>query len=181
MWYVGLYRVLAIISVALPLAARAGVNVPPTVTCPKDIAVGSTTPTVVTYVASCSDDGGLSSFNCTPPSGSTFPVGTTTVTCVCTDTSGNVAACSFKVLVATPQGDPCTMDSECASDFCADGVCCNRACEEPNSCNLVGTVGFCTAPTPVPTLTSQMILAAALLLAAVGAAALRRRTSGATG
>jgi hypothetical protein len=36
---------------------------------------------------------------CNPPSGSIFPVGTTTVTCTATDTSGNTAACSFTVTV----------------------------------------------------------------------------------
>jgi len=34
-----------------------------------------------------------------PPSGSTFPVGTTTVTCTATDASGNVGTCSFDVTV----------------------------------------------------------------------------------
>ena len=32
---------------------------------------------------------------CTPPSGSCFPTGTTTVTCTATDASGNTATCSF--------------------------------------------------------------------------------------
>jgi hypothetical protein len=34
-----------------------------------------------------------------PPSGGTFPVGTTTVTCTATDTSSNTATCSFSVKV----------------------------------------------------------------------------------
>lgn len=36
---------------------------------------------------------------CTPPSGATFPIGTTTVTCTATDASGNAAAASFIVTV----------------------------------------------------------------------------------
>ena len=36
---------------------------------------------------------------CVPPSGSTFPLGTTTVTCTATDTSGNKSNCSFTVTV----------------------------------------------------------------------------------
>jgi hypothetical protein len=36
---------------------------------------------------------------CTPASGSTLPVGCTTVTCTATDTSGNVATCTFQVCV----------------------------------------------------------------------------------
>jgi hypothetical protein len=34
---------------------------------------------------------------CVPPSGTPFPVGTTTVTCTATDASGNTATCSFAV------------------------------------------------------------------------------------
>jgi endo-1,4-beta-xylanase len=36
---------------------------------------------------------------CTPPSGSSFPLGATTVTCTSTDTSGNTSSCSFNVTV----------------------------------------------------------------------------------
>jgi hypothetical protein len=36
---------------------------------------------------------------CNPPSGSPLPVGTTSVTCTATDTSGNTATCSFTVSV----------------------------------------------------------------------------------
>jgi hypothetical protein len=36
---------------------------------------------------------------CSPPSGATFNLGTTTVTCTATDTSGNTAICSFIVRV----------------------------------------------------------------------------------
>jgi len=36
---------------------------------------------------------------CNPPSGSVLPVGTTTVTCTATDSSGNTATCSFPVNV----------------------------------------------------------------------------------
>jgi hypothetical protein len=36
---------------------------------------------------------------CNPPSGTCFPVGTTTVTCTATDMSGNTATCSFTVSV----------------------------------------------------------------------------------
>ena len=36
---------------------------------------------------------------CTPPSGSCFPPGVTTVTCTATDASANTATCSFTVTV----------------------------------------------------------------------------------
>src|SRR5262249_38763837 len=34
---------------------------------------------------------------CSPPSGSSFPVGATTVTCTATDAAGNSASCSFTI------------------------------------------------------------------------------------
>ncbi|MEK6322056.1 MAG: HYR domain-containing protein [Acidobacteriota bacterium] len=37
---------------------------------------------------------------CVPPSGSMFPVGSTTVTCTATDAAGNIATCTFPVTVA---------------------------------------------------------------------------------
>src|SRR5262249_31276993 len=40
----------------------------------------------------------------TPASGSTFPLGTTTVNCTATDAAGNTATCSFTVTVQ-PQAD----------------------------------------------------------------------------
>ena len=75
---------------------------PPTVTCPGNInGVPSTSPAgaVVIYSASGSDTCGLASLVCAPASGSTFPIGTTTVTCTATDGAGNRAACSFTVTV----------------------------------------------------------------------------------
>jgi HYR domain len=42
---------------------------------------------------------GVQSLTCNPPSGSIFPVGTTTVTCTATDASGNTAQYTFNVTV----------------------------------------------------------------------------------
>jgi len=77
---------------------------PPSITCPANITVTSggagATGTVVTYPApQASDNCSLMSVVCTPPSGSTFSAGTTTVTCTATDTAGNPATCSFSVTV----------------------------------------------------------------------------------
>src|SRR4030095_3657494 len=55
---------------------------------------------VVTYPSpTTSDNCSVSSVVCSPASGSIFPVGTTTVTCTATDSSGNTATCSFTVNV----------------------------------------------------------------------------------
>jgi hypothetical protein len=57
---------------------------------------------VVKYTASASDpvDGSVA-VKCTPASGSTFPLGTTTVSCSAKDKAGNIASASFKVTVSS--------------------------------------------------------------------------------
>ena len=61
----------------------------------------STTNLVVSYTTPIAMDncGPAPAVVCNPPSGSTFPTGTTTVTCTATDSSGNTATCSFSVSV----------------------------------------------------------------------------------
>lgn len=78
---------------------------PPAITCPANITKEPTCPTgaVATFAATASDNCPGVTVVCNPASGSVFPVGTTTVTCTATDTSGNTAACSFTVRVKTPQ------------------------------------------------------------------------------
>ena len=73
----------------------------PTITCPADQSVNSPVPTPVSYPApTVSDNCPGSTVNCAPASGSTFPLGTTTVNCTATDASSNPAACSFAVTVS---------------------------------------------------------------------------------
>lgn len=41
-------------------------------------------------------------------------------------------------------GSVCVRDNECASEHCADGTCCNTACDgECRACNLAGRLGVC--------------------------------------
>jgi hypothetical protein len=78
---------------------------PPTITCPANIFVAAAascppaTCKVVNYTATATDNCPGVTVVCTPPSGSCFPAGTTTVTCTATDASGNTATCSFTVEV----------------------------------------------------------------------------------
>jgi outer membrane protein assembly factor BamB len=75
---------------------------PPVITVPAPITVNATSPNgaVVTYSVSATDpDDAVASLTCAPPSGSTFPIGTTTVHCTATDTHGNTSAASFTVHV----------------------------------------------------------------------------------
>ena len=74
----------------------------PVVTVPANITTPATSPAgaVVTYTATANDDrDGPLTPTCTPASGSTFPVGTTTVTCTATDAAGNTGTNSFTVTV----------------------------------------------------------------------------------
>lgn len=74
----------------------------PTITTPGDISVDTTAPAgaAVAYNVSVSDDRDkFPSIVCVPASGSTFPVGETTVNCSGLDHAGNTSTASFKVTV----------------------------------------------------------------------------------
>ena len=58
----------------------------------------------VAYSATASDNVGVVSLSCTPASGSTFPVGTATVTCTASDAAGNTATGTFAVTVRGAAG-----------------------------------------------------------------------------
>jgi hypothetical protein len=76
--------------------------VPPAISVPVEVTAAETSPAgaVVTYSAQATPVASvLRSFSCTPKSGSTFPVGTTMVTCTATDGHENTATASFQVTV----------------------------------------------------------------------------------
>ncbi len=63
------------------------------------------------------------------------------------DAGGEMAKLSPDAAAADP-GKPlaegCAANSECASGFCVDGVCCNTACDDQCSiCNPPGNLGYC--------------------------------------
>ena len=70
---------------------------------PSDISLSTTNPsgTIVTYSGvTASDNGAVTSGpTCTPASGTMFPIGTTTVTCMASDAAGNNGAGSFSVTI----------------------------------------------------------------------------------
>lgn len=77
-------------------------NTAPALNLPSNITQEATGPTgnVVTYVATSTDANPANpTVNCTPASGSTFPITTTTVNCTASDTAGNVSNGSFTVTV----------------------------------------------------------------------------------
>ncbi|MEH6538404.1 MAG: HYR domain-containing protein [Psychroserpens sp.] len=75
---------------------------PPVITCPADIVVDNDTGScgaVVSFTVTATDNLPGVSVESTPASGSIFPVGTTTVTSVATDATGNTDSCTFDVTV----------------------------------------------------------------------------------
>jgi hypothetical protein len=95
---------------------------PPVVSCPSDTTLECTGPdgVVLEFEATATDDCGPDpEVTCDPPSGSTFPIGETIVTCTAVDSSGNTGGCSFTVSVedATPPTISCPSDTtlECTS------------------------------------------------------------------
>ena len=73
----------------------------PSVTVPADMTVQATSAAGadVTFSASASDAVGVQSFSCYPPSGSTFPLGITNVSCLAADAEGNVGSDAFSITV----------------------------------------------------------------------------------
>ncbi len=77
---------------------------PPAIACPANIgataAVGQPSTIVAFSAPAVSDNCSVTSVSCSPPSGSVFPIGRTTVTCIATDPSSNQSACAFTVAVS---------------------------------------------------------------------------------
>ena len=92
---------------------------PPTVTVPTDMTVDATAPggAAVTFTASALDAvDGASTPSCSPASSSTFPVGTSKVTCSATDKAGNTGSASFNVIVQDKTPPVVTVPSDMTVD-----------------------------------------------------------------
>jgi hypothetical protein len=75
---------------------------PPVIATPSNILIGTVSDSgaAVTFNPTATDDeDGSMTVLCSPPSGSVFPIGTTTVVCTASDTSGNYSQTSFTVTV----------------------------------------------------------------------------------
>jgi hypothetical protein len=78
---------------------------PPDLSLPGDLTViaSDSSGAVVTYTVTAQDAIDPNpTVSCAPPSGSTFPIGTTRVTCTATDAAGNRSTGSFNVTVIAP-------------------------------------------------------------------------------
>lgn len=88
---------------------------PPTVVVPGDKTVEATGPSgaVVSFSVSATDNVDPSpDVSCSPHSGSTFPLGSTTVSCTATDDSGNQASNTFSVNVVDTQAPTVTVPGD---------------------------------------------------------------------
>src|SRR5262249_1796021 len=84
-------------------------NPPPSITCPANVSATTAHPTDTGLAVSYADP--VVTDNCAgppaacaPPSGSTFPVGVTTVTCTAHDSGGATSTCQFTVSVTAAAG-----------------------------------------------------------------------------
>jgi hypothetical protein len=78
---------------------------PPAISCPAALTVDATKAAgaVVSYPTPAAADLSPRSVSCSPASGNTFGMGTTTVTCTATDAYHNSSSCAFSVTVRAPR------------------------------------------------------------------------------
>ena len=118
----------------------------PTISCPADITVTESAPgsgsAVVNYNVTANDNSGSFTLECSHPSGSTFDVGTTPVTCTATDSSNNSASCEFDVTVTATDTDcvlttqaPIVVDS--AANACGANVTFATPTAESGTCGTI--------------------------------------------
>jgi hypothetical protein len=90
----------------LTFAVIVGDTTPPVLTLPAPVVPAiNASGAIVTFVATANDlVDGPRPITCVPPSGSSFPIGSTTVRCSASDTRGNTATGSFAVTVTLQYG-----------------------------------------------------------------------------
>jgi len=119
--------------------------------CPPDIRVCACTEqgTPVYYTATAqSSCNTIPTIQCNPPSGTTFPVGSHTVTCVAKDSVGNSASCTFKVEVGLDSGPPrinCPTNGIFVCACNQDGVVVNYPVTATDDCDTNVTI-ICNPP-----------------------------------
>ena len=93
----------------------------PAIRCPANVAVAvqpGQTSAVVSYPPpTVSDNAAGVMVACAPASGTSFPLGITTVTCIATDAVGNKSSCSFTVSVGGPQANVIIPSNKPAVEF----------------------------------------------------------------
>ena len=124
-------------------------TVAPVISCPGDIAVSSDLgqcSAVVTFTVTAADNCSGITVTANPPSGSTFPKGTTTVTATATDAAGNTASCSFTVTVIDTQPPAIVCPSNVTA--IAPGTCATVNYPVPVATDNCPAVGVSCSPAP---------------------------------
>jgi predicted extracellular nuclease len=120
----------------------------PTIACPSNISVATESgqcSAVVNFTVNGSDDCAGVTVVSSPPSGSTFPKGTTTVMSTATDASGNTSSCSFTVTVNDNQ--PPAISCPASITAIAAGSCAIVNYATPNATDNCPSVSVsCTPP-----------------------------------
>src|SRR5262249_40715533 len=101
--------------------------------------------TNVTFSVNATDNCSVTNLVSTPPNGSTFPVGVTTVTHVATDASGNSSSCTFTVTVLDNQNPTITCPANLVLN--ADAGRCSRSnvtfnVSATDNCSVTNLVSF---------------------------------------
>ena len=140
-------------------------TLPPIIIVPQNIVVNlnntSVIPTPVKFSVTATDNVGVTSGpTCTPVSGSTFPIGVTTVSCTAMDKIGNVGKASFTITISkqdvTPSVDKIEvqmMEKSSSNTSCAK----NDQCYSPSNVhlNVGGTVTWYNDDIAYHTVTSN--------------------------
>lgn len=72
---------------------------------------------------------------------------------------GEQSSLAFPPFTPYADGQACVQNSECASTFCTDAVCCNTICNDPfQTCNQAGFVGTCIRRQTAPAVSWQVLL-----------------------
>ncbi len=129
----------------------------PTIQCPADITADCANGGVVTFDVTATDVVDPSpTVICTPPSGSTFPPGTTPVNCSASDDEGNTSNCSFDV---TTEDSPCLRGNVNATSGApmnvllvngSAGDSCTREIDIPRLSPISVSLSPAIAPNPAP-------------------------------
>jgi hypothetical protein len=104
---------------------------PPVTTCPANIVTNTAAnecAAVVNFTATVSDNCPGATVVCSPASSSTFPKGTTTVTCTGKDAANNTSTCTFTVQVNDAQSPAITCPANLTS-IINQNACLSAACQ----------------------------------------------------
>src|SRR5207245_2010659 len=129
----------------------------PVITCPGNLVLtadaGRCSRSNATFAVTATDNCGVASLVSSPPSGSTFPLGTTTVTSTATDSSGNRSTCAFTVTVTDAQGPTMTCPGNLV--LAADPGQCGRSSVSfyvaaTDNCRVTNLVSVPPSDSPFP-------------------------------